>query len=660
MKKISTKSIQSQLILFFTIAILVPTVITSTVGVKIIKDQIITHAESKTISDLNSAREIYRNKISQIESITRLTASRSLVINALKESNSLFLQKDLLRTLQRESLDVLTIVDKYGKVLARGRSSKIFGDILKEDKLVERAISTKRIVSGTDIVSSDYLAKESPALAEQAYMDVLPTQKAKPRKSFKETSGLMLKAAVPVFDDNGSFIGVLLCGILINRNFEIVDKIKETIHEKGIYKGREIGTATIFQNDLRISTNVKNTDGTRAISTLVSEEVYETVLVRGERFVGDAFVVDAWYISAYEPIRDIENNIIGILYVGVLKQPFNDTLSKAILTFLGIALGGFILIIIVAVYQAKKISTPLQKLQEVAKKIEDGDYKQQFIVKAPREIEKLSASLNQMAKQLDQEKMELEAWGEKLEKKVAQRTDEIKKIHSQLFRSEKLASLGKLAAGVAHEINNPLTGILTNSSLLLDDLPEKDPKREDVEIIVKETIRCREIVKRLLDFARQTKPLKELVDINTIIESIILLVRNQTSFRNIDVKKNLFDKLPEIMADRDQIQQVFINIIINAAEAMPKGGTLTIDTLLSSPEDFINVKFSDTGHGIPSHLKEKIFDPFYTTKESGTGLGLSISYGIIEQHGGEINVDSISGEGTTFTIKLPIHSQESD
>ncbi|MDI6766094.1 MAG: cache domain-containing protein [Bacteroidota bacterium] len=660
MNKISTKSIQSQLILYFTIAILVPTIITSTVGVKLIKDQIITHAESKTISDLNSAREIYRNKISHIESITRLTAARSLVIHALKESNSSFLQKDLQRTLQRENLDVLTIVDKNGKVLARGRNAKLFGDVLKEDKLVKRAISTNRIVSGADIVSREYLMKESPALAGQVFMDVTRTQKAKPRKSLKETSGLMLKAAVPVFDDNGSFIGVLLGGTLLNRNFEIVDKIKETVHEKGIYKGREIGTATIFQNDLRISTNVKNADGTRAISTLVSEEVYDAVLIRGERFVGDAFVVNAWYISAYEPIRDIENNIIGILYVGVLKQPFDDTLSKAILTFLGIAMGGIILIIFIAVHQAKKISTPLRKLEEVAKKIEDGDYKQQFIVKAPREIERLSASLNQMAKQLDQEKMELEAWGEKLEKKVEARTDEIKKIHAQLFRSEKLASLGKLAAGVAHEINNPLTGILTNASLLLDDLPKEDPRHEDVDVIVKETIRCREIVKRLLDFARQTKPQKQLVDVNSIIESIILLVRNQTSFRNIAIQKNLSGNMPEIMADKDQIQQVFINIIINAAEAMSKSGTLTIDTLLSSTKDFIMIKISDTGHGIPEHLREKIFDPFYTTKENGTGLGLSISYGIIEQHGGEINVDSTIGEGTTFTIKLPIYSQESD
>ena len=660
MKTLSTKSIQSQLILFFTIAILVPVIITSIVGVTLIQDQILTHSDTKIISDLNYAREIYKNKITEIERITRFTAARSLIIKAVSENNVEFLQNDLHRILKREKLDMLTIVNTSGKVISRGSNEECVNDVLNEDKFIQAAISNKQIITGTDIVPRNVLFKESDELAEQAKMDVTPTPKARPHATKQESAGMMLKAAVPIMDENGSFLGVILGGVLVNRNFEIVDKIKEIVHQKGTYKGREIGTATIFQNDLRISTNVKNEDGSRAIGTLVSEEVFDEVIIKGQRYVGEAFVVNAWYISAYEPIRDIDNNIIGILYVGILKQPFDDTLSKAIFTFLGIALGGIILIIFVAVYQAKRISTPLRKLEEVAKKIEEGDYKQQFIVKAPREIERLSASLNQMAKQLDQEKMELEAWGEKLEKKVQQRTDEIKKIHSQLFRSEKLASLGKLAAGVAHEINNPLTGILTNASLLLDDLPNEDPRREDVDVIVKETIRCREIVKRLLDFARQTKPQKQRVDVNSIIESIILLVRNQTSFRDISVQKNLSDKIPEIMADKDQIQQVFINIIINAAEAMSKGGTLIIDTLLSSAEDFIMIKFADTGQGIPENLKEKIFDPFYTTKENGTGLGLSISYGIIEQHGGGINVDSTFGEGTIFTIELPIHSQESD
>ena len=660
MKKISSKSIQSQLILYFTIAILVPAIITSTVGMKLIYNQIITRAETKTLSDLNSAREIYRNKILQIESVTRLTAVRSLVIAAVTDHNRSFLQKDLPKTLHREKLDILTVIDKNGNVICRGRNPGLSGDNLMEDRFVSQVFKTRQIVRGTDIVPRDQLLKESPDLAAQALMELTPTPKAKPHEDHQETSGMMLKAAVPILDDNNNFQGVLLGGVLLNRNFEIVDKIKEVVHEREIYKGREIGTATIFQNDLRISTNVKNQDGTRAITTLISDEVHDAVLQRGERFVGEAFVVNAWYIGAYEPIRDPESTIIGVLYVGVLKQPFDDVLRNTLMTFLGIALGGIILIVLVSIQLAKKISLPLKKLQETANKIADGDYKQEFSVKAPREIEHLALSLAKMARDLETEKQELEEWTTTLEKKVEQRTEEIRRIHSQLFRSEKLASLGKLAAGVAHEINNPLTGILTNSSLLLEDLDKDDPRREDIEVVVNETIRCREIVKRLLDFAKQTKPLKKLTDINALIENIILLVRNQTSFRNIRIGKNLADDIPLIQADTDQIQQVFINIILNAAEAMTKGGSLTVDSAVSANKDFINVRFTDTGPGISAADKEKIFDPFFTTKEHGTGLGLSISYGIIEQHGGTISVESIKAQGCVFTIQLPIKTLEAD
>jgi two-component system NtrC family sensor kinase len=259
-----------------------------------------------------------------------------------------------------------------------------------------------------------------------------------------------------------------------------------------------------------------------------------------------------------------------------------------------------------------------------------------------------------MAKEIDKEKKELEDWADRLEVKVQERTAELKKIHGQLFRSEKLASLGKLAAGVAHEINNPLTGVLTNSSLLLEDLEDGDPKKDDVQVIVNETIRCREIVKRLLDFARQTKPLKKQTNINSLIENIVLLVRNQTSFRNINIERNLSENIPEIMADSDQIQQVFINFILNASDAMPKGGTLNIDSRIMENGEFIEIRFTDNGTGISEENKNRIFDPFFTTKESGTGLGLSITYGIVEQHGGTIHVESELGKGTTFIVQLPI------
>lgn len=654
------KSIQTQLILYFTVAILVPAVITSIVGTKLISKQVITRAEAKTISDLNSAREIYRNNISHIESITRLTAVRSLIVKALVERNLTFLRADLQKTQKREKFDILTIVDQNGVVVCRGRNPLAAGDTLAGDKFVARVIGKKQLVSGTDVVSAAELSKESADLEAQASIDVVPTPRAAPKPERYGSSGMMLKAAVPIFDELNTFRGVLIGGVLLNRNFEIVDKIKEVVHEGEVYKGKEIGTATIFQGDLRISTNVKNSDGTRAMGTLVSEEVGDAVLRHGERWVGEAFVVNDTYISAYEPIRDIDNGIIGILYVGILKRPFDDILRNTIITFLGIALVGILLIIFIAIYMAKRISRPLKELEGIARQVADGDYTHGIQVRAPYEVEHLGASINQMAQKLDRERQQLEEWGATLEKKVEERTNEIKAIHSQLFRSEKLASIGKLAAGVAHEINNPLTGILANSSMLLEDLPQDDKNREDVEIIVKETIRCREIVKRLLDFARQTKPVNKLANVNTLIENIILLVRNQATFRNITIENRLEPGLPETLMDTDQIQQVFINIILNAAEAMTTKGALTIRSFLAPDGHSISITFSDTGPGIPESNRERIFDPFFTTKEHGTGLGLSISYGIIEQHGGSISVDSRPGKGATFTVQLPIRQTEGD
>lgn len=652
------RTIQSQLILSFTIAILVPAIITGYVGMRIISDQIFTRAKTKTISDLNSAREIYRNKLEQINSIARLTAARSLIREAVKSRNRSFLAKDIPSTLTREKLDILTVVDDRGTVLLRGRNPGLYGDNVLDDQFVAGVIATRQPMTGTDVVPRSALLKESTTLAAQALLTVIPTQKARPRTVQEESSGMMLKSAIPLFDDDDVFLGALIAGDLLNRNFEIVDKINQIVHEGQVYQGKEIGTATIFQGDLRISTNVRNADGSRAIGTLVSEEVYDRVLTEGERWIGEAFVVNANYLTAYEPIKNPMGAIVGMLYVGVLKQPFDDVLEHTLITFLGIALLGISIIVLVSIFLAKRLSHPLRTLEEISRRIADGNYEHDFVAKGPVEIEHLAHSLNIMSKQLEAEKRELEEWASTLEKKVAERAEEMKRIDSQLFRSEKLASLGKLAAGVAHEINNPLTGILTNSSLLLEDLDKDDPRRDDVEVMVKETIRCREIVKRLLDFARQTKPQKRLANINALIENIILLVRNQATFRNISIEKQLDPALPDVLVDPDQIQQVFVNIILNAAEAMTKGGSLTIRSTFAADRQNIVVTISDSGPGIPEDVRERIFDPFYTTKEHGTGLGLSISYGIVEQHGGVISVESLVGRGATFTIQLPIVTTE--
>jgi two-component system NtrC family sensor kinase len=235
----------------------------------------------------------------------------------------------------------------------------------------------------------------------------------------------------------------------------------------------------------------------------------------------------------------------------------------------------------------------------------------------------------------------------------------LQETHLQLVSSEKMASLGKLAAGIAHEINNPLGGILIYSSLLMEDLPEKDSKREDLARIVQEAGRCKEIVKSLLEFARQSEPRMEPVDINRAITDDLFFLENQALFHNIRIDKHLDPSLPRALGNAGQLKQVFMNIIINAAEAMHGNGELTITTSASRDGKTIFMEFSDTGEGIPEENLSRIFEPFFTTKDigKGTGLGLATSYGIIESHGGKISVKSRVDEGATFTIELPVHPE---
>ena len=236
------------------------------------------------------------------------------------------------------------------------------------------------------------------------------------------------------------------------------------------------------------------------------------------------------------------------------------------------------------------------------------------------------------------------------------RDEEIRRLNRQhLMRSEKLASIGRLAAGIAHEINNPLTSVLTFSSLLLR--KAEDGQKEKLDIIVKETTRCREIVRRLLNFSRQTEPRKENCNINHVIESALSLTKNQLKVREnaITVKKEL-GELPSLQFDPNQMLEVFINMIINAVDAMAKGGELGITTGLTEDAKAVEIKISDTGYGIAKENLEKVFDPFFTTKEvgKGTGLGLAVTYGIIDGHNGSIDVESEVGKGTTFVIRLPL------
>jgi len=241
-------------------------------------------------------------------------------------------------------------------------------------------------------------------------------------------------------------------------------------------------------------------------------------------------------------------------------------------------------------------------------------------------------------------------------KAIEERDNRLKELAEKtILRSEKLASIGRLAAGIAHEINNPLTGILTYSSLLLEEL-KGTPYEEDLKVITEETLRCRKIVRGLLDFARDYKPEKVSVNLNTLIEETLQILENHVSFQNIKIVKNLDQNLPEVRIDADEFRSVINNLAVNAADAMPHGGQLTISTSYDSEAREVIIRVADTGVGISEENLKRIFEPFFTTKEKGkgTGLGLAMAYGAIKRHNGRIDVKSKLGEGTEFIIRLPV------
>jgi two-component system NtrC family sensor kinase len=237
---------------------------------------------------------------------------------------------------------------------------------------------------------------------------------------------------------------------------------------------------------------------------------------------------------------------------------------------------------------------------------------------------------------------------------------------AETVRSEKLASVGLLAAGIAHELNNPLTGVLTFAHLLRKKMPDGSQDAEDLDLVIRETKRCAAIIKRLLDFAREKPPEKKFADLNQIIQDTERIIERPASYRDVKIALDLAPDLPPVWVDADQIKQVVMNILVNAQHAIETQGDITVRSRrcpqARSPEPgmkavpMVEISVTDTGCGIPEHNLQRIFDPFFTSKEvgKGTGLGLSVSHGIVKAHGGAIEVESKVGEGSTFRIFLPI------
>jgi len=619
---------------------------TSLVGSWIVSSTIMMQARRAVDHDFATARTVYEQQLQALKLSVEFAAAGATVQQYFAGGDTASLAAYLERIRQDAGFDFLSLTDQKGRVVFRVSQPVTAPDDASSVSVVKAALSGK-VAAATEILPTTLLGNENPALRARVQMGV---------GAGGESPGMALVAAAPVGPSSTQPVGTLYGGILLNGNFAIVDRVWELLFRGDRFKDVDRGSVTIFERDVRISTNVRTTDGELAIGTHVPREVRGAVLQRGELWRGRAFVVKDWYISEYAPIRNYAGEVIGMLTVGVLENTYTAIRNQVILSFFGIATAGFLLILGITYFMIRNITRSIGEMVSATRNIIAGRFDQEVRSDSPGEIALLAESFNAMLQSLRQMRADLEEWGRTLEEKVKQRTEELGAMQTRVAQSERLASLGMLAAGVAHEVNNPLGGILALTGLTVEDMTKDDPNRENLEEVIRQTERCRDIVRGLLEFSRQSKGNTERVDLNTVLEDTLSLIGKQALFFNIHVVCQLEPELPPIVADQSQFQQVFINILMNAVQAMNERGTITIVTRHNSADNSVEVAISDTGKGIPPDAIDRIFDPFFTTKESGhgTGLGLSIAYGIVTTHRGSIAVQSEIGKGSTFTIRMPV------
>ena len=366
-------------------------------------------------------------------------------------------------------------------------------------------------------------------------------------------------------------------------------------------------------------------------------------------------------------------SVLGVLDIVYSLDEIDRTMQKSVITIAGFSLG-FVIIasLSVSFFVRRLVYVPLRDLETGAKRLSSGNLEQPIPVRSEDEFGELAASFNAMTAALRNSQQELREWGRTLEQKVEKRTRELRIAEAEAARGEKLASVGLLAAGIAHELNNPLTGILTFSHLIRKKMPDGSPEAEDLDLVIRETKRCAAIIRRLLDFAREKTPEKKFADLNQIIEDTARIIERPAHLRDIEIAMDLDRDLPPVWVDADLIKQVVMNMLVNAQHAIEEKGSITIRSRrvpeARSPEPgaksvpMVELAIIDTGCGIPEKNLKRIFDPFFTSKEvgKGTGLGLSVSHGIVRAHGGAIEVESTVGEGSTFRIYLPLEPPSGD
>lgn len=606
---------------------------------------------TKVRSDLAVARGYFLQVQSEVGTSTQATANSYALHQALVTHNTALIEHTLQKAQQTHSLDFVNLYSPQGQLLSaswlkNNSYSRLIDKGSRPIWLKETAAEFNQLLK----LSQTQVLQLAPHLAARLDIPLVATPNAAPSQRTQEDRALMMLASYPVSGADGQPLAWVQAGMLLNQNLPLIDHINQIVYPQGSLPLGSLGTATLFLDDVRVTTNVRLFQEQRAIGTRVSQAVRQAVLERGETWLDRAFVVNDWYVSAYEPLLNEQRERIGMLYVGYLETPFRQVKTRLLALVIGIFGVAMVLAAWLSLRWARSIFQPVERMNQTMQDVEEGQAAARVgLLPQQDELGALAGHLDHLLDTVNDNTARLQRWNEDLDTQVARRTQELQESNqslqqaqAQLVKSEKLAAIGQLTASVAHEINNPIAVMQGNLDLLRETLgPQARPVAEEISLMDQQIERMRLIVTQLLQYARPNDYAGYVVavDVNDTLASSLVLVEHLLGQASIHVQRD-WQASHSVAINRQELQQVLINLMINAIQAMPKGGTLTLrsrDQQDDADQSGVLIQVCDTGIGLSEQAKERLFSPFFTTKTDGNGLGLWISVGLVERYGGSIS-----------------------
>jgi len=644
-------TLRLRIYLNFVLLVVVLSALGSVLGAYLFSRTILEEAQRTVKLNLRTAWGVIDGKLEQMKLVVTVLGTGKRVIGAFSGEES-EASRTLLEAARRQcGLDFLGLTDRNGRVILRTLEPYHTGDDLSLDPFVSSALkgSSK---SGLAILTAQRLRAEGGELEERAFVAFEATPMAKPRAKSFETSGMALVAAAPVRDERGSVIGAIYGGVLVNRNHSLVDQMRSAVFEERLYGGKPLGTVTIFQWDVRVATNVILPNGNRAIGTRVSADVYDRVLENDASWYDRAFVVDEWYISAYDPIHDVEGKTIGILYVGVLARKYDDLRKALWKLYIALSVAATLLVLAAGALFARRLSNSVTRLAHAASRIAQGDYS----VSVPEpssqdEVRDLTISFNSMAASLKDR-----------EEKLRQANCALEAANRNLQRLN--ANYLDMLGFISHELKNTLGVIYTSAMALEKGLagPLSPAQMTLVEGIARSIQSAVSMTRNYLDLAKVEKgelspkfaPLEIVED---VIVPVIRDLSPALSEKAMVMEQQLAGPI-NVVGDAGLLRIVVSNLLGNAIRYGRNGGKIRVRAEQS--DDILEIEVWNEGEGLSPEKLEKAFEKFVrfhdekSSERRGTGLGLFISREIVRGHGGEIVAKSESGKWISFTVKLPV------